>query len=124
MYAVSPFGDHKLIVDFNRYCLLEKATGKKMPEPILAFKLGVGFGFEDLRTYIRIFLDKPMTDAEVGDLIASLGQREIPVPKQLRKKGDPETDLVWVAALILDETIDAAKPVVQGQEKVNPPLAA
>lgn len=122
MRGEAALGEYKLVVDFNRICTLEAVTKMKMPQPVIAFKMG-DFGFSELRTYVRVFLDKPMNDEEVGNLIAGLGQTEVPVPKVLRRKGDPETQLVWVASLALNEAIDAFM-APRTETKENPPLAA
>ena len=116
-------GEHKLVVDFNRICALEAATKLKMPEPIVAMKLGVNFGFAELRTYVRVFLDKPMTDEEVGNLISELGQEQVTIPKELRRKGEGDTAMVWVASLRLNEAYDAFEAKL-AEPRQNPPLAA
>lgn len=117
-------GEHKLVVDFNRFCALEAAMKPlKVPDLIARFKVGVDFGFSELRTYVRVFLDKPMTDEEVGDLISAIGQEEIEIPKELRRKGEPSTQLVWVASLRLNDAMDAFL-APRKEVRENPPLAA
>lgn len=116
-------GEHKLVVNFNTFCALEAATEMKVPDLVVMLKTGIGFGFTELRTFVRVFLDKPMTDAEVGELIGRLGMIDVPIPKDQRRKGEPETQQVWAAASALAQAVDAflAPPK---EAKVNPPLAA
>lgn len=99
-------GEHKLVVDFNSFCSLESATGMKVPDLVVMFKTGIGFGFSELRQFIQIFLDKPLSEKEIGDLIGELGMMEVPVPADQRKKGDPETAQIWVAAHALGQAVD------------------
>lgn len=99
-------GEHKLIVDFNGFCSLEKAMDLKVPDLVVMLKSGIGFGFSELRTFVRVFLDKPMGDVEVGDLIGRLGMTEVPVPPEMQKKGQPKTMQVWLAADALNAAVD------------------
>lgn len=69
MRGEAPLGEHKLVVDFNGWCSLEAATGKKVPELLNEMKAGLGFA--DLRTWVRIFLSEPMSAEDVGNLIGA-----------------------------------------------------
>lgn len=122
MRGEAALGEYKLVVDFNRICTLEAVTKMKMPQPVIAFKMG-DFGFSELRTYVRVFLDKPMSDEEAGNLIATLGQQEVPIPKELRRRGDPAAQLVWVASVALNEAFDGFM-APRTEKSENPPLAA
>lgn len=123
MRGEAAFGDHKLIVNFNRFCALEAAMGMKVPALIMMMKTGLDFGFSELRTFTKVFLDKDMTDSEVGELIESVGMIEVPVPKEVRRKNDPETQQVWAASHALGQAIDMfLSPVTE--KKANPLRAA
>ena len=123
MRGEAALGDHKLVVTFNRFCTLEGVMDMKVPGLIAMMKTGVNFGFGELRTFVRVFLDKEMSDTEVGDLIETLGMTDIPVPKELRRKGDPDTQQVWLAAHALGEAVDMfLAPLTEKQ--ANPRLAA
>jgi hypothetical protein len=126
LHGEAALGEHKLVVNFNTFCSLEaafKADRLKVPDLIVMLKSGVGFGFTELRTYVRVFLDKPMTDAEVGELITAQGMVDVKVPPELRKAGSPETEKVWAAAVALEEAVDRFL-APKKERKENPPLAA
>lgn len=126
MRGEAALGEHKLVVNFNSFCALEaafKSEGLKVPDLVVMVKTGIGFGFTELRTYVRVFLDKPMSDAEVGEFIGSLGMVDVPIPKDLRKKGEAETQQVWAAAVALGDAVDQFL-APQKERKENPPLAA
>lgn len=121
MRGEAALGEHKLVVDFNGFCSLEAVTGLKVPDLVVMFKTGVGFGFGELRQFIQVFLDQRLSEKEVGDLIGELGMIEVPVPD--RKKGDPETAQMWLAAHALGQAMDGfLSPVKERQE--NPRKAA
>ncbi len=123
MRGEAALGEHKLIVDFNGFCSLEAATGMKVPDLVVMFKTGIGFGFGELRQFIQIFLDKPLSEKEVGDLIGELGMIEVPVPVELRKKGEPETAQMWLAAHALGQAMDGFL-APKTEQKENPRKAA
>jgi hypothetical protein len=70
MRGEAAIGDHKLVVDFNGFCSLEIITGLKT-EHLIA-RMEKGLGFAELRTWVRVFIDKPMSDEDVGDFIGEL----------------------------------------------------
>jgi hypothetical protein len=63
--------EHTLRVNFNSWCVLEDETGCKVPELLKIMQTGLGFS--EVRTWVRVFIDKPMTDTEAGDLIGEVG---------------------------------------------------
>lgn len=71
MRGESLLGEHTLRVNFNAWCVLETETGHKVPDLLKVMQSGLGFS--DLRTWVRVFIDHPMTDAEAGELIGELG---------------------------------------------------
>lgn len=117
-------GEHKLVVDFNGFCSLEAAMEMKVPDLIAMLKTGVDFGFVELRKFVQVFLDKPMTEKEVGDLIGALGMIEVEVPPELRRDPKkPEKQHVWLAAHALGQAVDGFL-TPKKEQKENPPLAA
>lgn len=106
MRGEAALGEHKLVVDFNSFCSLEAATSLKVPDLVVMFKTGVGFGFNELRQFVQVFLDEPLSQEEVGELIGDLGMIKVPVPASQRNKGDPATTNMWLAAYALGEAMD------------------
>lgn len=123
MRGEAALGEHKLIVNFNRFCALEAVTEKKVPELVVMMKTGIDFGFSELRQFIRHFIDKPMTDEEAGDLIERLGMIEVPIPAEQQRRGEPKTAFVWLASDALGKAIDGFLAPPQAQ-KENPLKAA
>lgn len=70
MRGEAAIGDHKLVIDFNAMCSLEMVTGLKVQQ--LLGRLETGLGFIEMRTWVRTFIDKPMTDEEAGNFIGAL----------------------------------------------------
>lgn len=120
MRGEADLGEHKLVVNFNGWCSLEAAMGMKVPDLIAMMNTGIGFGFKELRTFVRNFLDKQMTDAEVGDLIGSLGMVDVPLEKP---RGKLKTEQVWVAAIALGKAVDGFF-ATKKENGANPPKAA
>lgn len=67
MRGEADLGGHKLVVTFNGWCALEVATGKKVPQLLKAMKDGLGF--DEIRTWVGVFLADNLPEDEVGDLI-------------------------------------------------------
>lgn len=66
------FGDHKLVVDFNGWCIAEAATGLKTQE-LLRLMDEERLSFLELRAVVRSFLSSDLTSEQVGDLIGEVG---------------------------------------------------
>lgn len=122
MRGEAQLGQHKLVVDFNRLCALEAALDRTVPELVVMMRSGVGFGFREMRTYVRAFLEKPMSDEEVGDLISQAGMVEQPVPEG-RRRGGKKTEPTWRAVVALAEALEGFF-ATQKVANENPPLAA
>lgn len=128
MRGEADLGEHRLVVNFNGWCSLEAAMGMKVPDLIAMMNTGIGFGFKELRTFVRVFLDKQMTDAEVGELIGALGMVDVP---ELDAKGAPKLDgrgkakvrQTWVAAEALGKAVDRFFSPAK-ENGANPPKAA
>lgn len=71
MRGEAPLGEHTLRVNFNSFCVLEIETGQKVPDLLKVMQTGLGFS--DVRTWVRVFADHPMTDVEAGELIGEMG---------------------------------------------------
>lgn len=106
MRGEADLAGHKLVVDFNGLCALEKATDRTVPELVVMMRTGVGFGFTEMRTFVRAFVDKPMSEEEVGNLIARAGMVERPIPKDQQAPNGPETEQTWRAAAALAEAFE------------------
>lgn len=100
-------GRHKLVVNFNNLCALEAATKRTVPQLFALLNSPFGFGFNELRTFVRILIDADMSAEEAGEFIESLGMVEQVVPDDMREDGEPRTQLAWVAYLAIREALDA-----------------
>lgn len=76
MRGEAELGEHKLVVNFNGWCIAEAATGRKMNELLRESASDDGLGMGTLRAMVRAFLEKDMTYEETGDLIDSIGLEE------------------------------------------------
>lgn len=103
MRGEAMLGEHKLVCDFNGWCSLEAATGRTVPELIAMMKSGVGFGYREMRTFVRCFSESQMTEAEAGDLISSLGMIEI---EETLANGKKRKSKVWAAAEALGKAVE------------------
>jgi hypothetical protein len=61
------FRGAKLLMNFDRFCRLEDATGKKMPQLVVEF--GQGLGLSDLRLWFEAFLVDETSEADINALI-------------------------------------------------------
>lgn len=64
-------GDRKLIVTFNTVCALEEVTGRKVLD--LVDEMAFGLGLSDLRQWVQVFVNEPMTLEQVGDWLGEIG---------------------------------------------------
>lgn len=71
MRGEAQLGDRKLVLTFNTACALEQETGRTILE--LAGQMEFGFGFSDLRQWIKVLVNEPMTLEEVGDWLGEIG---------------------------------------------------
>lgn len=120
MRGEAPLGEHKIIVTFNGLCSLEAELKRSVPELIFMMKNGVGFGFKEMRSFVRCLLDKDMTDEEAGDLIGRCGMIDQDIPAEARKRGGPKSEKVWVAAIALRDAFEG----FFAEEKEERPLKA
>lgn len=105
MRGEAMLGEHKLVVDFNGWCSLERELGRTVPELIAMMKSGFGFGYHELRAFVRHFCHPPLTDQQAGDLIASLGMVEVEV-EQVKGGKKKEKQTTWVAAVALSQAVE------------------
>lgn len=101
MRGEAPFGERKLVVDFNNWCVAESAMNATVSE-ILGMMARQELGCRGLRTLVRAFLDVDMPVEAVGDLIAAIGMD--------------------AAADALTTAMDGFFPP-KGRKKANPPKA-
>lgn len=64
----------KLRIDFDRFCALELATGKKMR--LLCAEFEYGLGLSDLRIWLRTFAEGDPSEAEIDAAIHQGGMVE------------------------------------------------
>lgn len=100
MRGEAQLGDQKLVVDFNRLCALEAATERTVPELVVMLRTGIGFGFREMRTMVRVFASESLNDDQAGDLISSSGMVEHAVP------GKKKTEPTWAAAVAISEAFE------------------
>lgn len=102
MRGEAPLGENKLVLTFNTACALEQETGRNILD--LAAQMEFGFGLADLRQWVRILLDKPMTLEETGDWLGEVGieaatlalgevfKQFFPAPKKGKDKNPPKAE--------------------------------
>lgn len=72
MRGEAPLGPHRVVVDFNALCALERKTGYRVPQ--LLEMAESGLGFDELRTWVHVMIDAAdMSVEEVGELIGNEG---------------------------------------------------
>lgn len=67
MVGEAEFRGLKLRMDFDRWCALEHATGRKMPHLCVEFERGLGLS--DLKTWFRCFSLSDVTDEQLAATI-------------------------------------------------------
>lgn len=97
MKGEAELGDAKIVVTFNSLCSLEAAMGRDVPTIITMMASGIGFGFAQLRTAVRVLLDREISESEAGELIAKCGRVDIEV--RTSEGSEPEIVKEWAAAV-------------------------
>lgn len=57
----------KLRLDFDRFCAIEAATRKKMPQLCVEFEMGLGLS--DIRIWLRCMAEGDVTDEQIAAAI-------------------------------------------------------
>lgn len=71
MRGEAELGERKVVIDFDRFCSLELATGRKVPDLLADFDAGLGFA--DVRAWLRVFLEPVASDEEIAEIITAGG---------------------------------------------------
>lgn len=99
-------GGRLIRMNFDRWCALETATGKKVTELLGSFDSGLGLA--ELRDWLRVFLVEDVSDEEIAELLTE-GGAQAGYKAGLKALGDAMTGYF-------------APPAKE--KKANPPLAA